>query len=46
MSMSFAINSTSRFPAPTPEFQNIGRLPPQLCDESYTGFLLEDVQRA
>ena len=45
-SMSFAVNSTPRFAGPTPEFQNIGRLPLQLCDESYTGFLFGDVQRA
>ena len=45
MSMSFAINSTSRFSGPTSEFQNIGRTPLQLCDDTYTGFLLGDVQR-
>ena len=45
LGMSFAINSTPRFAGPTPEFQNIGRLPAQLCDESYTGFLVGDVRR-
>ena len=25
---------------------NIGRLPLQLCDDGYTGFLLGDMQRA
>ena len=43
--MSFAMNSTPRFAGPTPEFQNIDRrLPLQLCDEGYIGFLLGDVQ--
>ena len=46
MCMSFTINSMPRYAGPTSEFQNIGRLPLQLCDENYTGFLLGDVQRS
>ena len=44
--MSFSISSPPRFAGPTAEFKNIGRLPLQLCDEGFTGFLLGDVQRA